>query len=46
MLVLERSDDPGQNEKRPQVLAMGEIVGKTTVLELIGMIITTAGAES
>jgi hypothetical protein len=35
-LLLERSDGPA--EKRARVLAMGEIVGKTTVLEVIGMI--------
>jgi hypothetical protein len=34
-LVLERSD---AGDKRARVLAMGEIVGKTTVLELISMI--------
>jgi hypothetical protein len=38
MLLLERSDG-SPNEKRARVLAMGEIVGKTTVLELIGMIV-------
>lgn len=36
MLLLERSDGPV--EKRGRVLAMGEIVSKTTVLEVIGMI--------
>jgi hypothetical protein len=36
VLVLERTD--GANAKRSRVLATGEIVGKTTVLELIGMI--------
>jgi hypothetical protein len=35
-LLLERSDAPA--EKRARVLVMGEIIGKTTLLEVIGMI--------